>query len=124
MLKQTVLIALLIFLSPTIVYAVDYCSDANVQGCWLLNETSGNAKDLSANDNDGTLGAGITQGVSGQFGTAYDTDGAAGSDVDFATEGDYDITTNLSFGFWFNSDIAGLDYTGWRDWMGKNQFVR
>lgn len=42
---------------------------------WALNEDSGDALDLTSNDNDGTTSGGVTQGVIGIVDGAYDFDG-------------------------------------------------
>jgi hypothetical protein len=45
-------------------------------GWWPLHESSGKAKDLSGNGNDGALNNGVRQGVAGKGGlTAYSFDG-------------------------------------------------
>ncbi len=49
--------------------------ETNLVGGWLLNEDSGNALDVTSNNNDGTV-HGATQGATGQVDGAYDFDGS------------------------------------------------
>ncbi len=60
MLKQMAIILLLIFLSPSLAHAYNWCNDANAQGCWLFAEGSGTTiADSSSNTNTATFkGAG------------------------------------------------------------------
>ena len=74
------LLLLLLFLSfSSNVWAINYCQDVSVKGCWTFDETSGNLIDQSSNGNDLTVGANITQNQSGQFGTSYNFDGTNGN---------------------------------------------
>jgi hypothetical protein len=45
-------------------------------GVWHLGEDSGDVIDSTSNNNDGTTNGGVTQGVGGQVGQAYDFDGS------------------------------------------------
>ena len=56
MLKQMVIIAFLIFLSPVLAHAINYCEDANTQGCWIFTEGRGTTvADDSQNSNTGNF---------------------------------------------------------------------
>lgn len=48
--------------------------ESNLEAGWALNESSGDALDLTSNNNDGTVN-GATQGATGQVDGAYDFDG-------------------------------------------------
>ncbi len=50
---------------------------------WKLNETTGAAID-SVGSNNGTVGAGVTQGAAGQIGTSYSFPGTSGANVNVA----------------------------------------
>ena len=83
-------------------FSNDYTQDANCQGAWLLNESSGNALDSSPNGNNLVV-TGATQGVAGQFGTAYSFNGID----NYLTGGDLDIAgSSVSICCWFNMGTA------------------
>jgi len=107
---NALLLLSLLFINPA--FAVDYTQDANCVGAWLLDESSGDAID-ACDTHDGTVtGDGVTQGVSGKFGTAYDF---AGTD-DFLDMGDVSGTgldiegTAALVCSWIEKDtVAGTD---------------
>ena len=60
------------------------------------------AMDYSGNENNGTIGSGVTQGVSGKVGYAYSFDGSSNAYVHVSNDGDFATgTENLTFSFWF-----------------------
>ncbi|MHA2393739.1 MAG: DUF2341 domain-containing protein, partial [Promethearchaeota archaeon] len=67
--------------------------DSNYIGVWHLNENSGNALDSTSFGVNGILSGGVTQGISGQLGTAYNFDGINGY-ADFGNP----IDDHLDFG--------------------------
>src|SRR3990167_1873680 len=94
---RLLLLLLLLFLSPFNSEAVNYCTDADVKGCWTFDETSGNLIDESSNGNDLTVGVSVTQNQSGQFGTSYNFDGTNGNNGCAYKDGTSSFQQNRTF---------------------------
>lgn len=71
---KRLLLPILLLLSST-AWATNWCADANIEVCYTLEETSGDAIDQSSNGYDGTLVGTVTQNITGKFGQGYDLDG-------------------------------------------------
>jgi len=88
-----------------------------------LDEDSGDAVDSTSNNNDGTTYNGVTQGVGGQVGQAYDFDGSddyveIGSPPDPSGSG-ADASFAVTFWLYPNSDGSDNPIIEWSD-GGKN----
>ncbi|MFW9796231.1 MAG: DUF2341 domain-containing protein [Candidatus Thorarchaeota archaeon] len=80
-------------------------------GVWHLGDTSGNALDSTAHDNDGIPLGGVTQGASGKIGNANDVDGIDDS-INFGNPADRDLdfgANDLTFSIWVFFD-GGTGY--------------
>lgn len=88
-------------------YAQGVRSDSPI-GYWRLNETSGNAIDISGNANDGTYSAGVTRGVSG---AVSDVDAAA--TFNSASSGTVTITDVTAYGVTRITVEAWVNITSW-----------
>lgn len=89
------------------VYAGD---TSNMEGAWLLNETSGTRVDQDDNGNDLTDNNTVTSGT-GQFGNAADFE-STNSEYLSITDGSQtglDITSDLTMGCFFNAESTGVN---------------
>jgi hypothetical protein len=87
--------------NPTAVWGNRY------QGVWHLSELSGNSKDSTTHGTEGIPSTGVTLGVSGLIGYAYDFDGISGTKLDYGdpTDDHLDVGTgSFTISVWVNYD--------------------
>ncbi|MHA2332891.1 MAG: DUF2341 domain-containing protein, partial [Candidatus Hodarchaeales archaeon] len=104
--------------------------DSNYRGVWHLGETSGNALDSTSYGTSGTISAsGVTQGVTGRIGSAYDFDGINGNvNMGDPADGHLDFPDDdFSFSMWTNLAPGGLQqylvYKGGSSGEGGYRFL-
>ncbi len=83
----------------SVIASTVFDKDTDLVSGWLLNETSGDALDVTSNNNDGTLNGGVTQGVTGQVDGAYDFDGEDDY-INVGNDSSLDIGDSGALGFW------------------------
>jgi len=77
-------------------------------GVWHLGEETGDAIDSTSNNNDGTTNGGVTQGVGGQVGQAYDFDGSDDY-IEVTDDASLGITKEVTMMLWLKGEPSG-DY--------------
>ncbi len=117
--KKILLLLLLLLLNSSLVYATNWCNDANIGGCWPTELGSGTTlDDNSSNSNDGTFeGSGepawdngnIPGGGDGFNGTTnYSVDYDGNDDEIVVSDANsLDATNNLSIVTWIYMDDSG-----------------
>lgn len=105
MIKRILFIAIILAM-PCTVYAGDV---TNLEGAWLLNETSGTRYDQSVNSNDLTDNNTALYGT-GQFGNAadFERDNSEYLSITDATQTGLDITGDWTFVTWFKAESTGI----------------
>lgn len=93
-------------LNVSIAHATNYCTNGELGGGWLFDETSGNAVDCTSNANNGTLTS-VTQGITGHFNLAYSYPGIERNYVDVPAATSINTLPTLSMGAWVNPTSAG-----------------
>jgi hypothetical protein len=81
--------------------------DSNYRGVWHLSEMSGNSKDSTNYETEGIPSTGITQGIGGLIGYAYDFDGISGTKLDYGDPVDDHLdvgTSSFTVSVWVNFD--------------------
>jgi hypothetical protein len=93
--------------------AYDWTQDANCVGAWLLDESTGNAEDATANNNDITL-SGVSYSQSAQFGTGISFDGTNDKGSVALNLSSYNIITLVfwaDFDAFENNDDLAFEFT-------------
>ncbi|MFX1529035.1 MAG: DUF2341 domain-containing protein [Promethearchaeota archaeon] len=87
--------------NPTAVWGKNY------RGVWHLSEISGNSMDSTTHGTEGIPSTGVTQGVSGLIGNAYDFDGISGTKLDYGDPVDDHLdvgTSSFTVSVWIKID--------------------
>ncbi|MFW9773892.1 MAG: DUF2341 domain-containing protein, partial [Candidatus Thorarchaeota archaeon] len=85
--------------NPTAVWGSNY------RGVWHLSEFSGNSKDSTSHGTDGIPSTGVTQGVGGLVGHAYNFNGISGTKLDYGDPVDDHLdvgTDSFTVSVWIN----------------------
>lgn len=106
--KTIKLLLLLIFLSPALVYATDWCADGGLEAGYYMDEASGNLDDCSSNNTAmAATGDPGTWNSTGQIAGAFDF--AQTNDTGFSAADSAAMTNirTLSVGAWTAPDTDG-----------------